>query len=346
MNASARAVAVDVMGGDAGARVVIDGVARAARLFPDKIGDVVFVGRADEINECLKNHTDTFDCHKIDICDAKDVINMDDKPMFALRHKKEASMYKALDLLKNGNVAGVLSCGNTGCLVAGGTLKLRTMFGVDRPALGSVIPAPRNHFVLVDVGANPSTSVRSYIHNAVLGSLYYKVAVNERKRPRVGLLSIGTEEGKGSDIVREVHEVLKQIGDEINYCGLIEGFQLFEDVVDVVVCDGFVGNILLKTMEGLTGAIKQYMKSQLTKNPWRMIGAFLARGAFQAMKKDLAPERYCGAPLLGLNGTVVKSHGSSSAEAVAHALLLTFNLSSMCQSRLMSDEIEKFNSLI
>ncbi|MDR1595897.1 MAG: phosphate acyltransferase PlsX [Puniceicoccales bacterium] len=338
-------VAIDVMGGDGGAPLVMGGVARAVELFPREIGRLVLVGDKNEIARHLVHYARVAR-ERIEICHASQSIDMGEKPMSALRGKKDSSMFRAVGLLADGKVAGVLSCGNTGCLVASGTFKLRTMAGIDRPALASVIPSPDNHFVLIDVGANPSTSPLSFVQNAVMGSLYYKTAVNKNRNPRVGLLTIGTEEGKGSETIREAHGMLKKINGEINYCGLIEGFQLFKDGVDVVLCDGFVGNILLKTIEALAGTIKNYVKARMKKNLLRMLGAFLAGGAFRDMGKDLTADRYGGAPLLGLNGTVVKSHGSSSVEAVAYALLLTFRLVGVGNEHALSDSIGRVNSMV
>ncbi|MDR3144340.1 MAG: phosphate acyltransferase PlsX [Puniceicoccales bacterium] len=340
-----QAVAIDVMGGDGGVPRVMSGIALAVKLFPEEIGNLILVGDEREISGQLLRSKRLLE-KNIAICHASQAIDMSEKPMCALRYKKDSSMFKAIGLLKESRASGILSCGNTSCLVAGGTLKLRMMPGIDRPALATVIPAPTKHFVLIDVGANPSTSTRSFIHNAVMGSLYYKTAVNASAEPRVGLLTIGTEEGKGSESVREAHDTLKKISGEINYIGLVEGFQLFDDIVDVVVCDGFVGNILLKTMEALAGTIKNYVRAEMKKNFLRIIGGILAGGAFRAMKRDLTADKYGGAPLLGLNGTVVKSHGSSSAEAVAHALRLTFRLSKISSKNFLSNAIEKANELI
>jgi glycerol-3-phosphate acyltransferase PlsX len=340
-----RVVAVDVMGGDGGVSLVMGGVALAAKLFPAEIGKLVLVGDGNEIEKHL-SRCKHLSHGNVSICHASQAIDMSEKPMCALRYKKDSSMFRAIGLLKESNVSGVLSCGNTSCLVAGGTLKLRTMPGIDRPALATVIPAPVKHFVLIDVGANPSTSTRSFVHNAIMGALYYSTAVDASVSPRVGLLTIGTEEGKGSESVREAHELLKKVSGEINYVGLVEGFQLFDNIVDVVVCDGFVGNILLKTIEALAGTIKNYVRAEMKKSFLRMIGGILAGGAFRAMKRDLSADRYGGAPLLGLNGTVVKSHGSSSAEAVAHALRLTFRLSKISSGKFLSNAIENANELI
>ncbi|MDR2603229.1 MAG: phosphate acyltransferase PlsX [Puniceicoccales bacterium] len=346
MNSKEQMVAVDVMGGDGGVSLMIKGVELAIRLFPDEIGKLVLVGDGTAIEEQISQCESVFRNRDLEICHASQSIGMAEKPMHALRNKKDSSMFRAIDLLKENKISGVLSCGNTGCLVVGGTLKVGVMPGIDRPALATVIPAPTNHFVLIDVGANPTTSAKSLVHNALLGTLYYNIAVDPKNSPRVGLLTIGTEEGKGGETICEAHEMLKKINGEIQYCGLIEGFQLFSNEIDVVVCDGFVGNILLKTIESLAGTIKNYVKAEMRKNLLRMLGAFLASGAFRAMKRDLTADKYGGAPLLGLNGIVVKSHGSSSIEAVAHALRLTFRLSKINNEHFLSNAIEKVNFLI
>lgn len=344
MEPKRQTVAIDVMGGDRGLPSMIDGIARAIQLFGDQIEDLILVGDEPQISKLIASKRLIFSSRHIEILPTTEEISMDDKPMFALRHKKSASMFAAIDLLKNKQVDGVLSCGNTACLVAGGTLKLRMMPGVDRPALATVIPNPSHPFVLIDVGANPSTSAKSFVHNAVLGTQYYNTAINNMECPRVGLLTIGTEEGKGSDVVKEAHELLKRVNGRINYCGLIEGFQLFEGSVDVVVCDGFVGNILLKTIESLAKTFQKVLKKELVKSPLRLLGAVLASGAFRALKASITPDKFSGAPLLGLNGIVVKSHGSSSSEAIAHALVLTFKLAKLSHQNSFSDAIEKINS--
>ncbi|MDR1890964.1 MAG: phosphate acyltransferase PlsX [Puniceicoccales bacterium] len=346
MNSERQVIAVDVMGGDEGISSVIRGIELAIKLFPNEIGGLVLVGDEATIKEHILHRNSVFHSVDLEIYHASQAIDMAEKPMHALRNKKDSSMFRAIELLKENHVTGVLSCGNTGCLVAGGTLKLGVMPGIDRPALATVIPAPTNHFVLIDVGANPTTSAKSLVHNALLGTLYYKAAIDPQKDPRVGLLTIGTEEGKGSETICTAHGMLKKINGEIRYCGLIEGFQLFSNEIDVVICDGFVGNILLKTIESLAETIKNYVKSEMRKNPLRMLGAFLAGGAFRAMKRDLTADKYGGAPLLGLNGVVIKSHGSSSVEAIAHALRLTFRLSKMSGEHFLNNTIEKVNLLI
>src|SRR5690606_15812673 len=255
----------------------------------------------------------------ISILHASEVIAMGDKPLQAIKRKKDSSMVRAIELVKSGQANVVLSCGNTGSLMAGGTIKLRTLEGVDRPALATVIPNQKKHFILIDAGANPEARPEHLVHNAILGSIYCRIALGVES-PRVGLLTIGTEEGKGNELTHLTHELLKRIRPMINYTGPIEGCHVFEYQVYVVVCDGFVGNILLKTCESLFHTLKGYLKDELTRTPVRKLGALLAMGAFKEMKAQLNPDTYGGAPLLGLKGNVLKAHGSSNRIAIMNAI--------------------------
>ena len=244
---------------------------------------------------------------------------MEDKPLQALKRKKDSSMVRAIDLVKSGEARVTISCGNTGALMAGSTLRLRMMEGVDRPALAAVIPREGGHFILIDAGANPEAKPEHLVHNAILGANYAKVILGEAA-PRVGLLTIGTEEGKGNSLITETHDLLKRTNGVINYVGPIEGFQVFRNTVDVVVCDGFVGNTLLKTWESLAKFITGMLKQELQANPLRIGGALLAKGAFDALKSRMNPDRYGGAPLLGVRGNILKAHGSSNRHAMASAI--------------------------
>jgi glycerol-3-phosphate acyltransferase PlsX len=254
-------------------------------------------------------------------------------------------MFRAIELVRDGHADGMLSCGNTGCLMAGGTLRLRTMPGIDRPALCTMIPAPEHAFALIDVGANPSSTAKNLVHNAVLGAHYFRTVMNS-ENPRIVLLTIGTEEGKGSDLICEAHRLLKLASKDVNYVGPIEGFQLFENVVDVVVCDGFVGNILLKSLEAVARTVKAYIKCEIRKNPLRMLGAALAAGAFSDIKTQLNPDKFNGAPFLGLNGTVIKSHGSSSVEGISSALKLACKTARATKFGNLGELIERVNMAI
>ena len=199
--------------------------------------------------------------------------------------------------------------------------------------------------MLIDAGANPSPSPENMVGNAILGKNYCKVALGI-ENPRVGLVSIGTEEGKGTEFINETHQLLKQGGDIINYQGPIEGTQLFNNTVDVAVCDGFVGNVLLKTCEGLLETLVGFLKEELTADPVRKLGAFMSQGAFKAMKHQLSPERYSGAPLLGLNGDVLKAHGSSNKFAIEGALTIAMRFIEQDIDHLIREDVTKSVALL
>lgn len=316
-------IAIDVMGSDRGPSEIIEGCLLALQENKDLVG-LTLVGRKEVIQQILKDRMVASN-PKLSICPATEVIGMDEKPLISLRQKKDSSMVRAVELVQNHQASAVLSCGNTGSLMAGGTLKIRPMIGIERPALATVIPTRKSHFILLDVGANPEPAPHHLMHNAILGYHYASVAL-QLKNPRVGLLTIGTEEGKGTELILEAHSQLKKMGSLINYVGLIEGFQLFDSVVDVVVCDGFVGNILLKTCESLFFHLKDYLKEELTQNWIRKAGAFLSQKAFTTMKQQLSPEQYGGAPLLGLKNAVLKAHGSSNRYAIQGAIRIAHQL--------------------
>jgi glycerol-3-phosphate acyltransferase PlsX len=310
-------LAVDAMGGDHGPAEIVAGVALALR---GKIANtrIILVGDQAALEKILAADGLRGDA-RIEVVHAPTVIGMDEKPVAALKQKKDSSMVRAIELVKEGRAHGVLSLGNTGALVAGGTLKLRPMAGLDRPALASVLPSRGHRFVLIDAGANPDADPTHLLHNAILGKQYARCALGV-VQPRIGLLSIGTEEGKGSDKILEAHALLKNAGSVLHYTGPVEGFQLFRNQVDVVVCDGFTGNVLLKTLESCYDMLKTFLKDELMANPVRKAGAFLSRGAYQALRRELNPESLGGAPLLGLNRLVLKAHGSSTRGYVAGAI--------------------------
>lgn len=310
-------IAVDAMGADLGPPEVVAAVKLAFDEFPD-LNPVMLVGDEDVLKPLLQQHG--LGTHsKLGLLHASQVVTMDDKPLLALKRKKDASMFQAIELVKSGLASAVVSCGNTGALMAGGTIKLRTLEGVDRPALAAIIPRANGYFILIDAGANPESESEHLVHNAILGTHYARVVLGIA-HPRVGLLTIGTEEGKGNALIAATHDHFKNLGDLINYVGPTEGFQVFTDHCDVAVCDGFVGNLLLKSWESLAHFFSATLKTELKANPLRLTGALLAGGAFKALKKRINPETYGGAPLLGLRGNVLKAHGSSSRHAIKNAI--------------------------
>lgn len=310
-------IAVDAMGGDLGPSEVVEAVRLALTEFSD-LNPVTLVGDEAVLKPLAANAGLT--AHpKLSFFHASEVVTMDDKPLMALKRKKDSSMFRAIELVKAGDARAAVSCGNTGSLVAAGILKLRTLDGLDRAALAPVIPRDKGHFILIDAGANPEARYDHLVHNAILGTHYCRMELGV-ERPRVGLLTIGTEEGKGNALISETHEALKRLDSLIHYIGPVEGFQVFKDEVDVVVCDGFVGNICLKSWESLSKFFSNELKTQLKANPLRMAGAAIARGAFNALRNRIKPERYGGAPLLGLRGNLIKAHGSANRQALKNAI--------------------------
>jgi len=338
-------IAVDTMGSDLGPTEFIRGLLYAT----EELGldcDFTLVGKGRLLERLLKVRKLTIDPGKIHIHHASEVVSMHDKPIHALRKKKDSSMAQAIELLRDGKADAVVSCGNTGALMAGGTLRMRPLDGVDRPALGIIVPSKRKPFVLIDVGANPESTPINLMHNAVLGANYAKTALGVEK-PRVALLTIGTEEGKGNSLINATHTYLQKINDKvIQYVGPIEGFQLFDGGVDVVVCDGFVGNIVLKSSEALFGFIGSTMKEELIRNPKRILGAALSKSAFRDMKIRLSPDQHAGAPLLGLKGNILKSHGSSNYIAIANAIRIARELVTHDMIDSISSDINQANDLI
>ena len=310
-------IAVDAMGSDLGPPEVVAAVKLALDEFAD-LCPIVLVGD-EAILKPLATQAGLSGHERVSFFHASEVVSMDDKPLSALKKKKDSSMLRAIELVKNGEAGAAISCGNTGTLVAAGILKLRTLDGVDRAALAPVIPRAGGHFILVDAGANPDAKPEHLVHNAILGTHFCRMELGV-ERPRVGLLTIGTEEGKGNALITETHEALKRLGDLVNYVGPIEGFQVFCDEVDVVVCDGFVGNICLKSWESLAKFFSTELKTQLKANPVRIAGSLLAKGAFNALRDRIKPERYGGAPLLGLRGNLLKCHGSANRQALKNAI--------------------------
>jgi glycerol-3-phosphate acyltransferase PlsX len=336
-------IAVDAMGGDLGPSEVVAAVKLAFSQSPN-LNPITLVGDEAVLRPIIA-HYGLQRSERLSILHASEVITMDDKPLAGLKKKKDSSMVRAIELVKAGDANVVVSCGNTGALMACGTLRLRTMEGVARPALAAVVPREGGHFVLIDAGANPESKPEHLVHNSILGSHYCRVMLGI-ENPRVGLMSIGTEDGKGNALITETNDLLKRIDGIINYSGPIEGFQVFAEHVDVVVCDGFVGNIMLKSWESLEKFIRSMLREELGANPMRRTGALLSKGAFAAMKERINPERYGGAPLLGLRGNILKAHGSSNRNAIKSAIRAAGEIIKADMNQRMEADIARANDLL
>jgi glycerol-3-phosphate acyltransferase PlsX len=307
-------IALDAMGGDFGPPNIVGGAVMALKEYPH-IEKLFLVGDTPRIETELKQHG----CNdrRVEIVHATQVVEMSDGAVDAVRRKKDSSVSRAVDLVKKGDASAIVSAGHTGAAVAATTIKLRTLPGVDRPGIAAVIPSETNIFVLIDAGANSDPRPDHLVQYAIMGSVYSRHVLGYSK-PTVGLMSIGDEDMKGSDLTKEVFKMLKQSG--LNFRGNIEGHDLFADPVEVVVCDGFVGNVILKTCESIGDAIFKWLKHELMKSKTRMAGAYLARNAFLTIKKKVNYEEYGGMPLLGVNGICIIAHGASTPLAIKNAL--------------------------
>jgi phosphate acyltransferase len=330
-------IAVDVMGGDHGCGVVIAG-AKLALDASKKITALYLVGDQAAIHAALPPRG--FRDHRVKVIHTSEVVTMDEKPAIALRKKKDSSIARAAELVRDGEADALVSLGNTGGIFAAATFKVGRIDGVDRGCIATVIPRQSGEFVLLDAGANVECKPLHLAQFAVMGSVYSR-EVLKKKSPRVGILSIGTEDSKGNELTLEAFKLCKKL--DLNFIGNVEGHDLFKDHVDVVVCDGFVGNIVLKTCESLAIGMFSMLKRELMSNAKRQIGAFLAKDAFHAIRKRMDPEANGGAPLLGFNGMVFKAHGSARERAVASALRITVEAVQHQVNQTIASEIARAN---
>ena len=307
-------IALDAMGGDFGPPNLVAGAVLALREYPH-IEKLFLVGDTPRIEAELKKHG----CNdaRVEITHATQVVEMSDGAVESVRRKKDSSVSRAVDLVKKGEAAAVVSAGHTGAAVAATTIKLRTLPGIDRPGIAAIIPSETNIFVLIDAGGNSDSRPEHLLQYGIMGSVYSRHVMGYNN-PCVGLMSIGGEDVKGTDLTKEVFKMLKQ--SSLNFRGNIEGHDLFNDPVEVVVCDGFVGNVILKTCEAVGDAIFKWLKHELTKNALRVAGALLAQNAFRTIKKKVSYEEYGGSPLLGVNGICIIAHGASTPLAIKNAV--------------------------
>lgn len=307
-------VAVDAMGGDFAPTAVIQGV----RLFleEDTNSELILLGKQDEIERELKLNS-LMNHPRISIVHTEAVIEMGDSPVKALRNKKNASLSVMMDLAKEGKADAVMSAGNTGAMVAAATLKLRPLEGIDKPGIATVIPTPFGRIILTDVGAVADCKPKNLVQFAVMASCLYE-AMFGIANPSVGLLNVGEEDSKGNDLAKETFAELKKTN--LNFKGNVEGRDVFKDTVHVIVTDGFVGNIVLKSMESMAKGLFAVVKSEITSTLLGNLAGLLLKSTFKRIFKRFNHEEYGGASLMGVNGSVVIAHGSSSALAIKNAI--------------------------
>ena len=308
------AIAVDAMGGDSPLTVQIEAALQAI----SELGtDVVLVGAEDQIKEVLKQHS--FDQNKLRIVNSTETVEMNDSPATALRQKKNSSIKVAVDLLATGEADAVVSAGNTGAAMATAKFVLKSVEGIERPAIATLMPSiHRNHpFVLLDIGANTDCKPLYLFQFALMGDAYARTLLH-LDNPRVALLNNGEEEGKGYLQLKETYDLLKQ--STLNFTGNIEGKSMFKDIVDVVVCDGFIGNIALKVAEGTFDFVRSVLREEVDNTLLAKIGYQAMREPFRALRKRADYSEVGGAPLLGVNGIVIICHGSSRVHTIRNAI--------------------------
>jgi glycerol-3-phosphate acyltransferase PlsX len=296
-------IAIDAMSGDCGPSVCVPAALAVAREIPDV--KFTLIGERAELERALAaGKTANVQC-----LFTTQVVEMSDHPREALRRKRDSSMRRALDLVKAHDASACVSAGNTGALMAMAHFVLKMLPGVERPAIVGLIPSRGGHTYMLDLGANASCTPQHLCQFAVMGSILASDVQGAHERPRVGLLNIGEEEIKGNETVQSAHNLISASG--LNYVGFVEGHDIFSDKVDVVVTDGFTGNVALKTMEGVARLIADGVREEFTRNAARKLGALAARASLSALRARLDPRRYNGASMVGLNGIVIKSHGGA-----------------------------------
>lgn len=305
-------VAVDAMGGDNAPAVEVEGAIAAVREFGVP---VILVGDTERLQHELAKHN----CKELDITvhHASEVVGMHDSAADAIRKKRDSSIRVAFDLVKDGKADAVVSAGNSGATMAAGMFVLKRLAGIERPAIAQVFPTLVGHTLVLDIGGNVDCKPVHLVQFAIMGEVYARHVMGAAQ-PRIGLLSNGEEESKGNDLTRETNALLKKIS--LDYVGYVEGRDIFNGVVDVVVCDGFVGNVVLKLSEGLVETVGKMLKGEIEKSLLAKVGYLLAHSAFARFKKKVDYAEYGGAPLLGINGVGMISHGGSNPKAIKNAI--------------------------
>ena len=307
-------IAVDGMGGDYAPRAVVDGAVDAALSFPD-IDEIVIVGKADMIRRELNRHR--VPGGRISIHHASEVIEMGETPVRAVKKKKDSSLAVCFDLMKRKEVDAVISAGNTGAVVAVGTLNLGLLPGVKRPGIAITFPTTHGVSLAIDVGANIAPSAEHLLQYAIMGEVYARYLL-KKKKPTVGLLNVGEEESKGTEVLQEAYRLMRDSG--LNFIGNLEGRDFFAGKGDCIVCDGFVGNVVLKMIESVIEVFVSLIKNEIKKDALAKVGAFLCKNAFDSIRHQTNYEEAGGAPLLGVDGAVIIGHGISSARAIRNAI--------------------------
>lgn len=334
-------IALDVMGGDNAPAATMEGAVEALETHGNDIDRLFLVGDESVIKKELERIH--YAHSKIEIVHASEVVAMTESAVQSVRQKKNSSISVAVDLVKRGDCAAVVSAGNTGAAVAASTIKLRNIPGVGRAGIASPLPNEHGPCNIIDAGANVDAKPSHLLGYAIMGSVYARHVLGKRD-PVVGLMSVGGEEGKGTDFTREVFDLIKNT--KLNFRGNVEGHDLFESRLDVVVCDGFVGNVILKSCEATARAMFKWLKQDIKATPIRQMGALIAKDAFKATKERGNYETYGGSPLLGVNGICIIGHGSSSPKAVRNAIRVASEAVKHHVNPHIEEEMARYASLL
>ncbi len=309
-------IALDAMGSDTAPETEVAGAIRAAR---ELAVDIILVGKQDAIKRQLSRYAGY--PSNLSILHAPEVIGMDESPVASIRKKRDSSINVGLELLKDKKVDAFISAGNTGAVASASTLLVGLLPGIERPGIAILIPGVKGDTLLIDVGANIDPKPLHLLQYGLMGEAYMRCVVGE-PRPTVGLLNVGEEASKGTDFIKEAYGMLEASG--LNFVGNVEGRDIFSGEVDVIVCDGFAGNVALKTAESLAQAISVQLKRSLAMSPMTRLGAWLARDAFIQLRKEVDYAEHGGAPLLGVNGISIIAHGGSSSKAIKNAIRVAY----------------------
>ncbi len=328
-------IAVDVMSGESAPDVLIQGAIKAVS---ESDVEVIIVGDEAIIQKELEIHPEDIRS-RISIKHTNEIVSMNEAPAKACRSKKNASVMIASKLVADKEVDGFFSPGNTGATLAASLLNIKRIDGVLRPAIAIIVPTLKGHTLLLDGGATVDCSAKYLAQFAIMGEIFMR-RILEVKEPKIALLSIGEEDHKGNEVSQKAFEICKKI--RFNFVGNVEGHDLFEGDVDVIVCDGFIGNIVLKVSEGLSSILMRLIKEEIIKNYAFRLGAFMAKGAFKNVKEKLQPDTYGGAPLLGINGCALVGHGSSGALSTKNAIFTTAKMAKADINTIIKENIDYY----
>ncbi|MBS4406444.1 phosphate acyltransferase PlsX [Campylobacter vulpis] len=323
-------IAIDAMGGDFGEKPIIEGVIKALNVKPF---NAILVGKSEVLKPLIPKNLE----HLVQYEEAREVFSMEKNATDALK-RKDTSIYKAVELVKNGKVQAVVSAGHSGASMSLATLRLGRLQNVLRPAIATLMPNIAGTTLLLDVGANTDCKSENLFQFAVMGEVYAK-EIMQIAKPRIALLSNGEEECKGNELTKETHQLMKKLP---NFIGNAEGRDIFNANVDVLVCDGFSGNVILKSCEGVAGAIFKILKADIKTNLISKFGAILMKPSFMRLKKKIDWQEYGGAPLLGVKGCVIISHGKSDARAIQNAIFQALHFSEANINKAIENELSKF----